>query len=252
MADKYRYFLKLAYNGSNYHGWQRQENAISVLLVLEEAVSTIFGEQIDITGAGRTDTGVHATELFAHFDTTRRFRKEFLSEKVFKLNSFLHADIYVFDIYQVDSEFHARFSAHSRTYEYHIIRRKDPFRSELAWFVHGKLDVDRMNKAAAVLKDYRDFTSFSKLHTQVKTNNCELIAAGWEQKDHLLVFTITADRFLRNMVRAIVGTWLEIGRGKIQPQEMKEVIESKNRHNAGASVPAHGLYLIDIGYPNFN
>ena len=249
MADKYRYFLKLAYNGSNYHGWQRQENAISVQQVLEEAVSTIFGEQIDITGAGRTDTGVHATEFFAHFVTTRRFRKDFLSENVFILNSFLPADIYVFDIYQVDTEFHASFSAHSRTYEYHIIRRKDPFLSELAWFVHGKLDVDRMNKAAAVLKDYRDFTSFSKLHTQVKTNNCELMAAGWEQKDHLLVFTIKADRFLRNMVRAIVGTLVDVGRGKINIDEFRQIIEAQDRSEAGLSVPAHGLYLVKIEYP---
>jgi tRNA pseudouridine38-40 synthase len=244
MADKYRYFIKLAYNGSGYHGWQRQDNAISVQQVLEEAVSTIIGEQIGIIGAGRTDTGVHATEFYAHFDTTRRFRKEFLSEKVFKLNSFLPADIYVFNIYQVDSEFHARFSAHSRTYEYHIIRRKDPFRSGLAWFVHGKLDIDRMNKAAAVLKEYRDFTSFSKLHTQVKTNNCELMAAAWEQNGHLLVFTIKADRFLRNMVRAIVGTVVDVGRGKITLDEFRQIIEAKDRSEAGLSVPAHGLYLV--------
>ena len=249
MSSNNRYFIKLAYNGKAYHGWQRQENAISIQQVLEESVSTIFGEAIDITGAGRTDTGVHATEFYAHFDSEREYPKEVLAEKAFKLNSFLPADIYIFNIIQVHHEHHARFSAISRSYEYHITRRKDPFRRDLAWFVHGELDVDLMNKAAAVLKEYRDFTSFSKLHTQVKTNNCNVMEAYWEEDDHQLIFHIKADRFLRNMVRAIVGTLLEVGRGKLSLEDFKRVIEAKNRSEAGLSVPAHGLYLVRINYP---
>lgn len=249
MSGLNRYFIKLAYNGKAYHGWQRQENAISIQQVLEEGVSTIFGHGIDITGAGRTDTGVHATEFYAHFDSENEYSKEILSEKAFKLNSYLPADIYIFNIVQVHPDHHARFSAVSRTYEYHITRRKDPFRRDLAWFIHGELDVDLMNKAAAALKEYRDFTSFSKLHTQVKTNNCHVMDARWEEKDHLLVFNIKADRFLRNMVRAIVGTLVDVGRGKIDLDEFKAIIEAKDRSEAGLSVPAQGLYLVKIEYP---
>lgn len=249
MNTNYRYFIKLAFNGKAYHGWQRQENAISVQQMMEEAVSTIFAEPILLTGAGRTDAGVHATEFYAHFDSPGEYKEEALSEKVFKLNSYLPADVYVFNIFRVDTDLHARFSAHSRTYEYHITRRKDPFRCELAWFVHGDLDVELMNKAAAVLKEYNDFTSFSKLHTQVKTNNCQVMEAYWEEQGHLLVFNITADRFLRNMVRAVVGTLLDVGRGKINIDGFQQIIEAKDRSEAGLSVPAQGLFLVNIEYP---
>ena len=249
MAEGNRYFIKLAYNGKAYHGWQRQENAISIQQVMEEGLSAIFGEPLEITGSGRTDTGVHATEFYAHFDSSSAFTEEELSAKAFKLNSYLPADIYIFNIVQVHLEHHARFSAISRTYEYHIARRKDPFRCDLAWFLHGELDLDLMNKAAAVLKEYRDFTSFSKLHTQVKTNNCHVMEAKWEEKGHLLVFTIKADRFLRNMVRAIVGTLIDVGRGKISLEEFKAIIEAKDRSEAGLSVPAQGLFLVKIEYP---
>jgi len=249
MADLNRYFIKLSYNGKAYHGWQRQENAVTVQQVLEEAMATIFEESIDITGAGRTDTGVHATEYYAHFDFENLYSEQELQDKVFKLNSFLPTDIYVFSIFGVDPELHARFSAHWRKYEYHITRRKDPFRRDLAWFVHGPLEIEIMNSAASVLMDYHDFTSFSKLHTQVKTNNCRIMEAYWEEQGHLLVFNIKADRFLRNMVRAIVGTLIDVGRKKISTEDFRKIIEAKDRSAAGRSVPAHGLYLVKIEYP---
>lgn len=249
MGDLNRYFIKLAYNGKAYHGWQRQENAVTVQQVLEDAVSTIFSETVEITGAGRTDTGVHATEFYAHFDSENVYSEKVLQDKVFKMNSFLPTDIYVFSIFGVDPELHARFSAHSRKYEYHITRRKDPFRGDLAWFVHGPLELEMMNNAASVLKDYHDFTSFSKLHTQVKTNNCRIMEAYWEEQGHLLVFNIKADRFLRNMVRAIVGTLVDVGRKKIGIEDFRKIIEAKDRSAAGRSVPAHGLYLVKIEYP---
>jgi len=243
-----RYFIKLCYNGAAYHGWQWQENAVSVQQVLEAAMETIFGEKLALTGAGRTDTGVHAREFYAHFDLKNGLPKEALSEKVFKLNSYLPKDIYIFDIFPVRDEAHARFDALSRTYEYVITTRRDPFRNDLAWFVYGELDVEKMNSGAALLLDFIDFTSFSKLHTQVKTNNCKLMGAQWKQEDHLLVFSIKADRFLRNMVRAIVGTLVDIGRGRIDNQELIRIIEAKDRSEAGLSVPAHALYLSNIEY----
>lgn len=249
MPDRNRYFIKIAYNGKAYHGWQRQENAVTVQQVLEEAVSTIFEVPVEITGAGRTDTGVHATEFYGHFDIEAAYNEKGLEDKVFKLNSFLPPDIYIFSIFPVDPELHARFSAHSRTYEYIISRRKDPFRRELAWFVHGPLDVELMNTAASVLMDYHDFTSFSKLHTQVKTNNCRIMEAYWEEQGHLLIFNIKADRFLRNMVRAIVGTLVDVGRKKVSVDEFRKIIEARDRSEAGVSVPAHGLFLVKIEYP---
>ncbi len=244
-----RYFIKLAYNGAAYHGWQWQENAITVQQVLEESLSVIFGTKIEIIGAGRTDTGVHATAFYAHFSHEIDFNKEDLGTKVFKLNSFLPKDIYIYDIFKVKEDAHARFDAISRTYEYMITTRRDPFRNELAWFAFGNLDVERMNKGAAELLNYTDFTSFSKLHTQVKTNNCVIMEAGWKKEDHLLIFKIRADRFLRNMVRAIVGTLVDLGRGKADVNELKRIIEAKDRGEAGLSVPAHGLYLTNVEYP---
>lgn len=245
-----RYFIKLAYNGKAYHGWQWQDNAISVQQVLEEGISRIFNEKISVTGAGRTDTGVHAREFFAHFDLSALFSQQELAEKVYKLNSFLPKDIFIFDIYPVQKEAHARFDAVSRTYEYIITTRKDPFNHEFAWYFYGELDLDLMNKGAELLLNYTDFTSFSKLHTQVKTNNCKLMEAYWEQRDHLLIFTIKADRFLRNMVRAIVGTLVDVGRGKYNISDLNDIIEAKDRSEAGLSVPAHGLFLVNIEYDN--
>ena len=244
-----RYFIKLAYKGTAYHGWQWQENALSVQQLLEEALSTIFNHEIAVTGAGRTDTGVHAREFYAHFDHDQDFTLSELEEKVYKLNSFLPKDIAVFEIFRVKEDAHARFDALSRTYEYRITTRKDPFNSDSAWYNRADLDVDMMNKGAKILLEYTDFTSFSKLHTEVKTNNCNLKKAGWETKGHLLVFTITADRFLRNMVRSVVGTLIELGRGRISLMEMRSIIEARDRSKAGMSVPAHGLYLVNVEYP---
>lgn len=250
MRTNYRYFINLTYNGKAYHGWQVQDNAISVQQVLEDAFATIFGYPISITGAGRTDTGVHAKKYFAHFELEKSLSDDELSTRLFKLNSFLPSDIYLFDMFPVKADTHARFSAISRSYEYLITNRKDPFNTELAWLMHYELDIERMNEGAALLLEYKDFTSFSKLHTQVKTNNCDVMEAYWEQKEDILIFTIKADRFLRNMVRAIVGTLIDIGRGKIDLDEFRSVIEAKDRSEAGLSVPAHGLYLTDIEYPD--
>ncbi len=244
-----RYFIKLAYKGTAYHGWQWQENALSVQQVLEEALSTILNHKVAVTGAGRTDTGVHAREFYAHFDHDHDFILSELVEKVYKLNSFLPKDISVFDIFRVKEDAHARFDALSRTYEYWITTRKDPFNSDSAWYNHTDLDIDLMNEGAKILLEYTDFTSFSKLHTEVKTNNCKLMEAGWERKGHLLVFKITADRFLRNMVRSIIGTLIELSRGRISLVEMRNIIEAMDRSKAGMSVPAHGLYLVSVEYP---
>ena len=243
-----RYFLKLAYDGTKYHGWQVQENAHTVQAELEEKLSVMLGGIVQVTGCGRTDTGVHAREFYAHFETSRLPFKPV--DFVFKLNRFLPADIAVFDLFEVRADDHARFSAVSRTYKYYINRVKNPFVLNYSYYMNHKLDVDAMNMAAGYLKSYTDFTSFSKLHTQTATNICKISEAFWvEDENKNLVFTIAADRFLRNMVRAIVGTLLEVGRGKILPEDVKAIIEAKNRSKAGFSVPAKGLFLEKIDYP---
>ncbi len=242
-----RYFIKLAYNGTRYHGWQIQPNARSVQEDLEKALTTVCRENIAITGAGRTDTGVHARMMIAHFDSTSETLDD--PDFAYKLNSFLGRDIVIFDIRKVHAEAHARFDALSRTYHYCITRRKDPFAQETAWHFKYPLDVVKMNEACRVLFDYIDFTSFSKLHTDVKTNNCRIMQAEWQERGDELIFIVKADRFLRNMVRAIVGTLIEVGRDKISIEEFRQIIERKNRSEAGISVPAHGLFLVDIEYP---
>ncbi len=242
-----RYFLELAYNGKNYHGWQIQPNAISVQEKLNDCIGKILREEINIVGCGRTDTGVHATYFVAHFDS----EKEDIDAQQFcyKINKFLPKDIVIYSLKKVDGEAHSRFSAISRTYEYHLVEQKNPFLQELAYQSHVLLDFELMNQAAEELFNYIDFTSFSKLHTDVKTNNCKIAFAKWEFKNDKWIFTIKADRFLRNMVRAIVGTLLEVGRGKMTIDQFKSTIEAKDRGDAGTSVPAHALYLIDVGYP---
>ncbi len=243
----HRYFIFLQYKGTAYHGWQKQPNAVTVQQVLEDKLSVLLKSKIETTGAGRTDTGVHAREFAAHFDL------EFpLPEKehfLYKINSLLPYDISALDIREVMSQANARFDAISRTYEYHLSTVKDPFRTEYAFFYPWKLDIEKMNEASAKLFLYNDFTSFSKLHTDVKTNNCKVVFANWENSNNQIVFTITADRFLRNMVRAIVGTLIEVGKNKISIEEFCEIIEKKDRCSAGTSVPAHGLYLTKIDYP---
>jgi tRNA pseudouridine38-40 synthase len=241
-----RYFIYLSYNGKNYCGWQNQPNAISVQQKLEETLSLFLRKQIAVTGAGRTDVGVHARLMVAHFDwNDEAFDVQWVTEK---LNRILPPDIAVFKIVPVPAGAHARFDAVSRTYKYYVAQEKNPFRNEYTYFVSGKLDVEKMNLAAAKLLDYTDFTSFSKLHTDVKTHNCKITLARWEETGGELVFTIRADRFLRNMVRAIVGTLLEAGRGKLGTEDFCRIIEAKDRGRAGTSVPGNALFLEDIEY----
>jgi len=244
---KKRYFLYFSYKGTAYHGWQIQPNGISVQEVLTGALSTILRTTTELIGAGRTDTGVHAGMMVAHFDLENGLPAEF--NPVAKLNSFLPNDIAIHKIVEVRAEAHARFDAISRCYEYHVITRKDVFRNELATRLSNQPDFKVMNIAAETLKEYRDFTSFSKLHTDTKTNNCTITHAEWTQHEDEWVFTIRADRFLRNMVRAIVGTLLEVGRGRMTQEEFRAVITAGDRSKAGVSVPAQGLYLVDIQYP---
>ncbi|MCF2220445.1 tRNA pseudouridine(38-40) synthase TruA [Chryseobacterium sp. PS-8] len=240
-----RYFIEFSYNGKNYFGYQIQPNAISVQEELEKALSTILREEIKTTGAGRTDTGVHAKKIFAHFDTEKIPDQELVR----RLNSFLPADISIKRIFPVKDDFHARFDATYRTYEYYISLEKNPFTEESAWQHWRKpLDVEKMNEACKILFEYEDFTSFAKLHTDNKTNLCKMYKAEWEQHGSELKFTVSANRFLRNMVRAIVGTMVEVGSGKLKPEDVRKVIEDKHRNSAGTSAPAHGLYLVDVGY----
>lgn len=241
-----RYFLQLSYKGSRYFGWQRQPNAISVQDVIEKTLSTVLREDIAVVGAGRTDTGVHASFYVLHFDVSNEIQEP--EKLVYHLNRFLPDDIAVQKINKVNNDFHARFSAASRTYKYFISTVKDPFNTETCYQFTIPLDVEKMNEAAKTLFEYTDFTSFAKLHTDVKTNNCKIFQAEWERNDNQLVFTIKADRFLRNMVRAIVGTLLEIGKGKITGDDFRSIIEMKNRGAAGTSAPPQGLFLVDIGY----
>jgi len=243
-----RYFIKLAFNGKNYHGWQMQENALTIQSVINDALSKILGEEINVTGCGRTDTGAHAIEFYAHFDINKILNKNDRDNIVFKLNNFLDDSIVIFNIIPVKSNAHARFDAISRTYQYFITRQKDPFDNDFSYYVYGDINLDLMNEGAKILCEYKDFTSFSKLHSDVKTNNCKIIDAKWIEKEDKLIFTITADRFLRNMVRAIVGTLLDIGKKKISHKDLKKIIESKNRSDAGYSVPAKGLILTRIEY----
>jgi tRNA pseudouridine38-40 synthase len=244
-----RYFIQLSFNGKNYCGWQTQKNGNSVQSELNSALSTLLRKKINVVGCGRTDAGVHAEKFFAHFEVKDI---DLLSSKerlIDKWNRFLPKDIVIKDLFAVDQEANARFSAVSRTYEYRISLVKDPFLEELTFYFPGLLDIQLMNDAANIIKEYSDFTSFSKLHTQTATNNCKISEASWRRTDNHLIFSITSNRFLRNMVRAIVGTLLDIGRKKINLKDLREIIESKNRSNAGTSVPAKGLFLVDIRYP---
>jgi len=245
---KTRYFIFISFKGSSYHGWQVQPNSVTVQKVIEDTLSTILGESIITTGAGRTDTGVHALVFCAHFDS----EKPDLAEKkniLFRLNRFLPKDISASGIIKVRPDAHARFSAISRTYSYFISRIKDPFREDSSWFIHGDLDIKKMNEACELLLRNNDFTSFSKLHSDVKTNLCTVYSANWNESESRMIFTIRADRFLRNMVRAIVGTMVEIGTGKLAIQEFESIIHAKDRSRAGKSAPAKGLFLTEIEYP---
>lgn len=240
-----RYFLEFSYNGQNYFGWQKQPRQISVQEVLEKALSTILRHKIDLTGAGRTDTGVHAKQMFAHFDLEEILPRDL----VHRLNSFLPKDIAVHNILQVKPDAHARFDATERTYQYFIQSGKNPFNFDYTWQMRYELDIDKMNEAAGSLLGKKDFSSFAKLHTDVKTHICEVKFAQWQKKGNELKFTITADRFLRNMVRSIVGTLADVGKGKINLDEFNNIIEQKDRSFASGSAPAQGLYLVEVVYP---
>lgn len=240
-----RYFIEFSYNGATFFGYQIQPKQITVQEELEKALSTILREEIKTTGAGRTDTGVHAKKIFAHFDT-----QQIIDENLTKrLNAFLPPSISIKRIFPVNDDLHARFSAISRTYEYHISSEKNPFTEGFAWQMWRKpLNIEAMNQACKILFEYEDFTSFSKLHTDNKTNLCKIYKAEWQQKGSQIIFTISANRFLRNMVRAIVGTMVEVGLGKLKPEDLHQIIQDKYRNSAGASAPAHGLFLVDVEY----
>ncbi|WKW45595.1 tRNA pseudouridine(38-40) synthase TruA [Myroides sp. JBRI-B21084] len=244
-----RYFIKFAYNGTKYHGWQLQPTAISVQEVLTKALNILFNEDFELIGAGRTDAGVHAKIMYAHFDTNCNFDAD---KMVQKLNSFLPEDVTVLKFFNVNDDAHARFDATSRSYEYHLHTFKNSFLKDLSYYHFKPLDVQKMNEAAQILLQYQDFECFSKTHTDVFTFNCTITQAYWQQNGSQLIFHITANRFLRNMVRAIVGTLINVGLGKISVQDVHQIIQSKNRGNAGFSVPAHGLYLTQVVYPYIN
>ena len=238
--------MELEFFGKAYHGWQRQPNALSVQEVVEESLSTLLQQKIEIIGAGRTDAGVHAKQLFAHFDAEALAEKDF----IFRMNSILPGDISINDLVRVTPEAHARFDAVSRSYEYHIVTKKDVFAIDSAYYIQKKLNLEKMRAAAKILLEFTNFKCFSRSRTDVFTYNCNITNARWEQKEEKLIFHITADRFLRNMVRAIVGTLVQIGLEKIEVEEMHNIIRSEDRRKAGASVPAQGLYLTRIIYPN--
>ena len=241
-----RYKITLSYNGKNYHGWQLQPNAVTVQEVLDKALTTLLKENISTLGAGRTDTGVHAAFFAAHFDCTKEISDtDYL---VYKLNRFLPSDIAVFGVEKVTEDFNARFSAKSRTYKYLIHLRKDVFLNESSWFFPQDLDIDLMQKGCEILKQNDDFASFCKAGADNKTTICKLYEAFFIKDGHKIVFTVKADRFLRNMVRALVGTLTDLGSKKITLEEFSNIIKAKNRTKAGQSVPAHALSLVGIEY----
>ena len=240
-----RYFIHLAYNGASYCGWQTQPELPTVQLTLEQALSTLLRQKVAVVGCGRTDTGVHASDFYAHFDAGEVETQQL----VFKLNNILPPDIAIYDIFPVAQNAHARFDATARTYQYHVSQERLPFRQGQYCRIYYKPDKDLMNEAARVLMEYEDFTSFAKLHTQVKTNICHLSVAHWEESAGEYVFTIRSNRFLRNMVRSVTGTLLDVGRGKLTIEGLREIIEKKDRCAAGVSMPACGLFLTKVEYP---
>lgn len=247
LAFQLRYFIEITYKGTNYHGWQFQPNAVTVQELINNAFSLIFKKKIDVFGAGRTDAGVHAEQLYAHLDVEKDID---IDEVIYKLNSLLPKDIAILNILKVTDEAHARFNAVSRSYQYRIYFGKNPFLTDASWqIINKKLNVDLMNEAAKILLTYTNFKCFSRSNSDVKTYNCDVSKAVWVQENKSLIFHITADRFLRNMVRAIVGTLIEVGTGKTTLEEFKKIIESKDRKNAGPSAPAQGLFLTEVNYP---
>ena len=245
---KKRYFIYLSYDGSAYNGWQVQPGCPTIQSTLDTALSTITGEPVAVTGAGRTDTGVHASLYCAHFDVNADLIPS-ADKFLFRLNGFLPSDIAVNSLHRVTPDAHARFSALSRTYTYHILKHKDPYRFKYSWFLYGKIDTDIMNQACEILLNHTDFKSFSRLHSGNLTDICHIYYAKWEEKEGELLFTIKADRFLRNMVRAIVGTMIRLGFSKISLDEFEKIIAARDRGKAAMSAPASGLFLSGIEYP---
>ncbi len=253
MTAKQRYFIELSYNGTNYHGWQIQPNAVTVQQVLNKAMAVVLREPIETVGCGRTDTGVHAKEFFAHFDAEESmdhgpWTMDKCENIVRSINAILPKDIAVKRLFPVAENVHARFDATLRSYGYHIHFNKDPFKNGYSWELRDRPDTELMNEAAAIIMEHTDFSCFSKSNTQVKTNICKISRAQWVASEDGIIFKISADRFLRNMVRAIVGTLIMVGKQEIQPGDVAVIIESKNRSKAGASVPACGLYLTEVVY----
>ncbi len=242
-----RYFVEISYLGKNYHGWQIQPNAMTVQEKIQQSLSTILRESIEIVGAGRTDAGVHASQIYAHFDYDKQIVKND-SNFIHKINAILPDDIVIHQIIPVDDDAHARFDAVSRSYEYKIILGRNPFFLDTSLQIKYDLDIDLMNQACQILFEYEDFESFSKVKTDVFTFNCTITEAQWKLNGDELTFYISANRFLRNMVRAIVGTLMDIGRKRITLDEFRQIIESKNRSKAGASVPAKALFLTKVEY----
>lgn len=241
-----RYFITLSFDGTAYHGWQIQPHSVSVQEELQKALTTLLRMPVEVVGAGRTDTGVHARKMVSHFDINAELDCQQL---VYKLNKLLPRDIAVQHVEQVSDDMHARFSAKSRTYHYYVHLGKNPFLRSYSWQLYGNPDFELMNRAAAVLMEYTDFTSFSKVNTDTKTNDCTITEAHWDRVgEGQWRFTITANRFLRNMVRAIVGTLMEVGRGRMTIEQLRQVIEAKDRCRAGDSVPGNALFLVDVKY----
>lgn len=244
-----RYFIHFSYDGTGYHGWQVQPGALTVQECLQQALSTLLRRPIEVVGAGRTDAGVHARHMVAHLDIEENLTDEELYQLTYRLNKILPRDIAVSHIHHVADDQHARFSATARTYHYFVHTHKDPFLRAYSWQLYGNIDFSRMNEAAAVLTDYEDFTSFSKVNTDTKTNICHIQHARWEEQEPgIWRFEIKANRFLRNMVRAIVGTLLEVGRGRMTIDDFRRVIEQKDRCQAGESVPGNALFLVKVEY----
>ncbi len=243
-----RYLIEIAYNGKNYHGWQKQQNAYTVQEELDLKLSLLLGENIETIGCGRTDTGVHAKQFFAHFDYGK-----FMDPANFtnRINQVLPGDIAVYSIREVNNDFNARFDADYRVYEYWITQKHDPFLKDFAWYQYVDMDLEKMNDAASLLLTHKNFECFSKVNTDVSHFLCEISYAMWRRENSKVIFTIRADRFLRNMVRTIVGTLIEVGKGKMNLDQFTEILESKNRCEAGQSVPAHGLYLTEVQYKEF-
>jgi tRNA pseudouridine38-40 synthase len=245
-----RYFIQVAYKGTNYSGFQIQDNANSVQQEVEKVLTVFFKSRFELTGSSRTDAGVHALSNFFHFDSDILPVGEKLNKSIYNLNAILPSDIVIRNIFPVSSQAHCRFDALSREYEYYIYQRKEPFSIDRAYFYPFKLDIDKLQQAAAIIRGYKDFTAFSKRNTQVKSFICDIQKSEWIIKDGYYVYSVQANRFLRGMVRGLVGTMLKVGRGKKTVAEFEAIIQAKNPANADFSVPAQGLFLKEVIYPD--